>query len=158
MSVVRFPFFSSSESGPAMKRALFVVPVVAMFGLVGCAAPSVEKDAEPVAQIAPVLESSTFAPPVEPSKVEPNVSTGDQVDIVMQQVAADEGIHMPDGMATEYADIICEGLDDGLSPQMLVRIAVNGIPTWDADQHAFLIGVSIGAKCPEYAHVVGGVA
>lgn len=150
-------FSPPSESGSSVKRALLVLPVVALVS-VGCAAPY----EEPVASVADrVLQSTTnspVSPPVEPTKVEPNVSTGDQVDIVMQAVAADEGIHMPDGMATEYADIICEGLDDGLSPQMLVRIAVNGIPTWDADQHAFLIGVSIGAKCPEYAHVVGGVA
>lgn len=140
-----------------MKRFLFVLAPVALV-LSACGAEAASSTASIPPSTDRVLQSTTVAPPVEPTKVEPNVSTGDQVDIVMQAVAADEGIHMPDGMATEYADIICEGLDDGLSPQMLVRIAVNGIPDWDADQHAFLIGVSIGAKCPEYAHVVGGVA
>lgn len=152
-----YPLFSSRESGTSVKRFLFVLAPVALV-LSACGAEAASSTASIPPSTDRVLQSTTVAPPVEPTKVEPNVSTGDQVDIVMQAVAADEGIHMPDGMATEYADIICEGLDDGLSPQMLVRIAVNGIPTWDADQHAFLIGVSIGAKCPEYAHVVGGVA
>lgn len=154
------PLFSSRESGTSVKRFLFVLAPVALV-LSACGAEAASSTASIPPSTDRVLQSTTnspVSPPVEPTKVEPNVSTGDQVDIVMQAVAADEGIHMPDGMATEYADIICEGLDDGLSPQMLVRIAVNGIPTWDADQHAFLIGVSIGAKCPEYAHVVGGVA
>ena len=79
----------------------------------------------------------------------------ERIDMVLQSVAADEGIHMPDGMAGEYADIICDGLDDGLSFTMLVRIGVDALPRWDAGQHAFLIGASVGAKCPEYAGMFG---
>ena len=138
------------------KRFLLVLPV-AVLALSACESASTV----PATSTDRVLQSTTnspVAPPVEPTKVEPYVSTGDQVDIVMQAVAADEGIHMPDGMAGEYATIICEGLDDGLSLTTLVRIGVDALPRWDSGQHAFLIGASIGAKCPEYAHVVGGVA
>lgn len=138
------------------KRFLLVLPV-AVLALSACESASTV----PATSTDRVIESTTVtpvAPAVEPTKVEPNVSTGDQVDIVMQAVAADEGIHMPDGMAGEYATIICEGLDDGLSLTTLVRIGVDALPRWDSGQHAFLIGASIGAKCPEYAHVVGGVA
>ena len=98
--------------------------------------------------------ASTTAAPASPAMESPT----DRTDAVLQSVAADEGIHMPDGMAGEYATIICEGLDDGLSLTTLVRIGVDALPRWDSGQHAFLIGASIGAKCPEYAHVVGGVA
>ena len=91
------------------------------------------------------------APPAKPAMTE-----DERIDMVLQSVAADEGIHMPDGMAGEYADIICNGLDDGLSLTMLVRIGVDALPRWDAGQHAFLIGASVGAKCPEYAGLFGG--
>ena len=80
----------------------------------------------------------------------------DRTDAVLQSVAAGEGIDMPDGMASEYADIICEGLSDGLSPMALVRIAADELPVWDASQHSFLVGASIGAKCPEFSYLVGG--
>ena len=148
--------FSSSESGVSVKRSLLVVPVVAVFALSACEAAS----SVPASSGDRVLESTTVAPAapaVEPSKVDPYVPV-DRTDAVLQSVAAGEGIHMPDGMAGEYADIICEGLDDGLSLTTLIRIGVDALPRWDSGQHAFLIGASIGAKCPEYAYVVGGVA
>lgn len=154
MSVVRFPFFSSSESGVPVKRLLLVVPVVAVFALSACESASTV----PASSGDRVLESTTVAPvapAVEPSKVEPYVPV-DRTDAVLQSVAASEGIDMPDGMASEYADIICEGLDDGLSPLALVRIAAAELTQWDDDQHAFLVGASIGAKCPEFSYLVGG--
>ena len=137
------------------KRFLLVLPV-AVLALSACESAS----SVPATSGDRVIESTTVAPAspaVEPSKVEPYVPV-DRTDAVLQSVAADEGIHMPDGMAGEYATIICEGLDDGLSLTTLVRIGVDALPRWDSGQHAFLIGASIGAKCPEYAHVVGGVA
>ena len=91
------------------------------------------------------------APPAKPAMTE-----DERTDMILQSVAADEGIHMPDGMAGEYATIICDGLDDGLSLTMLVRIGVDALPRWDAEQHAFLIGASVGAKCPEYSGMFGG--
>ena len=137
-----------------MKRILLVVPVVAVFALSACESASTV----PASSGDRVLESTTVAPvapAVEPSKVEPYVPV-DRTDAVLQSVAASEGIDMPDGMASEYADIICEGLDDGLSPLALVRIAAAELTQWDDDQHAFLVGASIGAKCPEFSYLVGG--
>ena len=154
MSVVRFPFFSSSESGVPVKRSLLVVPVVAVFALSACESASTV----PASSGDRVIESTTVtpvAPAVVPSKVEPYIPV-DSTDMILQSVAAGEGIDMPDGMASEYADIICEGLDDGLSPLALVRIAANELTQWDDDQHAFLVGASIGAKCPEFSYLVGG--
>lgn len=129
-------------------RPRLLVAVGAAFALTlsGCAVDTPTKADRVVA--------STTVAPAAPAVESP----ADRTDAVLQSVAADEGIHMPDGMAGEYATIICEGLDDGLSLTTLVRIGVDALPRWDSGQHAFLIGASIGAKCPEYAHVVGGVA
>lgn len=154
MSVVRFPFFSSSESGISMKRILLVVPVVAVFALSACESASTV----PASSGDRVLESTTVAEPaVVPSKVDPYIPV-DRTDMILQSVAAGEGIDMPDGMAGEYANIICEGLDDGLSPWALVRIGVTELPMWDAGQHAFLVGASVGAACPEYADLIEAVS
>ena len=157
MSVVRFPFFSSSESGVSVKRSLLVVPVVAVFALSACESAS----SVPASSGDRVLESTTVAPvapAVEPSKVDPYVTPVDVVDEVIREVAADEGIILPAGMGSQYADIVCTGFDDGLSFPLVVTIAADELDHWTLEQHAFLIGASIGAKCPEYAHVVGGVA
>ena len=148
-----FPFFPSSESGVAVKRALLVLPV-AVLALSACESASTV----PASSGDRVIESTTVtpaAPAVEPSKVEPYVPV-DSTDMILQSVAASEGIDMPDGMASQYADIICQGLDDGLSPMALVRIAASELTQWDDDQHAFLVGASIGAKCPEFSYLVGG--
>lgn len=93
------------------------------------------------------------APPAKPAMTE-----DERTDMILQSVAADEGIHMPDGMAGEYATIVCDGLDDGLSFTMMIRIGADALPRWDEGQHAFLIGASVGAKCPEYAGLFGGGA
>ena len=149
--------FSSSESGVSVKRSLLVVPVVAVFALSACESASTV----PAASGDRVLESTTVAPvapAVEPSKVDPYVTPVDVVDEVIREVAADEGIILPAGMGSQYADIVCTGFDDGLSFPLVVTIAADELDHWTLEQHAFLIGASIGAKCPEYAHVVGGVA
>lgn len=137
-----------------MRRLLLVVPVVAVFALSACESAS----SVPASSGDRVLESTTVAPvapAVVPSKVDPYVPV-DSTDMILQSVAAGEGIDMPDGMASDYADIICEGLDDGLSPMALVRIAASELPQWDDGQHAFLVGASIGAKCSEFSYLVGG--
>lgn len=148
MTALTSLFFSSSESGTPMKRALFVLPV-ALLALSACESASTA----PATSADRVLESTTVAP-VSPA-ADPYTPT-DSTDAVLQSIAADQGINMPDGMASEYADIICEGLDDGLSPMALVRIAASELPQWDDGQHAFLVGASIGAKCSEYSYLVEG--
>lgn len=97
-----------------------------------------------------VLESSTATPP--PS------SPADVVDEVMRSVAADEGITMPAGMGGDYADIVCTGFEDGLAFPLIVQIAADALPDWTVEQHAFLVGASVGSACPEYAHTIAGGA
>ena len=145
----------SSESGSPVKRSLLALPI-ALLALSACG-PTPES-ADPSSVADRVLESTTVAEPaVVPSKVDPYIPV-DSTDMILQSVAAGEGIDMPDGMASEYADIICEGLDDGLSPWALVRIGVTELPMWDAGQHAFLVGASVGAACPEYADLIEAVS
>ena len=90
------------------------------------------------------------APPAKPAMTE-----DERIDMILQSVAADEGIYMPDGMAGEYADIVCAGFDDGLSFPLVVTIAADELDHWTLEQHAFLIGASVGAKCPEHSGMFG---
>lgn len=139
-----------------MKRLLFAL-VPAVLVLAAC-----DAGTESTAYIPPstdrVLVSTTVAPPVDPPKVEPNVSTGDLIDDVMRSVAADESIRLPVGMGGEYADIVCTGFGDGLAFPLIVQIAADALPDWSVEQHAFLVGASVGSACPEYVDSIAGGA
>ena len=97
-----------------------------------------------------VVASTTTAPVVEPVVEENPTGT------VISTVAADEGISIAPGMAGEYAAIICEGFVDGLSLVTMVHIGASALPRFTEDQHAFLIGASVGALCPEFSYRIGG--
>lgn len=132
-----------------MKRIL-AIAAPALLLLSACDGDLTQNQAATEHTVTSTSTTRQAAPPAKPAMTE-----DERIDMVLQSVAADEGIHMPDGMAGEYADIICEGLDDGLSLTMLVRIGVDALPRWDAGQHAFLIGASVGAKCPEHSGMFG---
>ena len=150
------PFlFPSSESGSAMKRALVLVPVAAL-ALAACGPADIEVDGTAVPASRHIEPSTVAPPPVEPARVDPYVTPVDVVDEVIREVAADEGIILPAGMGSQYADIVCTGFDDGLSFPLVVTIAADELDHWTLEQHAFLIGASIGAKCPEFSYLVGG--
>lgn len=140
-----------------MKRALVLLPLAAVV-LAACGPADVQVDGT-AAPTTMHIESTTVAPPpVKPARIDPYVTPVDVVDEVIREVAADEGIILPADMGSQYADIVCTAFDDGLSFPLVVTIAADELDHWTPEQHAFLIGASIGAKCPEYAHVVGGVA
>ena len=132
-----------------MKRIL-AIAAPALLLLTACDGDLTQNQATTEHTVTSTSTTRQAAPPAKPAMTE-----DERIDMVLQSVAADEGIHMPDGMAGEYATIICNGLDDGLSLTMLVRIGVDALPLWDAGQHAFLIGASIGAKCPEHSGMFG---
>ena len=132
-----------------MKRIL-AIAAPALLLLTACDGDLTQNQATTEHTVTSTSTTRQVAPPAKPAMTE-----DERIDMVLQSVAADEGIHMPDGMAGEYADIICDGLDDGLSFTMLVRIGVDALPRWDAEQHAFLIGASVGAKCPEHSGMFG---
>lgn len=150
-----FPFFSSSESGVPVKRALLILPVAAI-ALAACSPADVEVDGTAV-PASRRIESST-PPPVEPARVDPYVTPVDVVDEVVRSVAADEGITVPAGTGSEYADIVCTAFEDGVPFLLIVSIAASELPEWTPEQHAYLVGASVGAACPQWADEVGGAA
>ena len=155
-SLPPFPSFSTSESGSAM-RALFVLPVAAI-ALAACSPADIEVDGTAVPASRHIESSTMVPPPVEPARIDPYVTTVDVVDEVVRSVAADEGIILPAGMGSQYADIVCTAFDDGLSFPVVVMIAADELDHWTPEQHAFLVGASVGASCPEWAGVIGGAA
>ena len=98
-----------------------------------------------------VVASTTSAPIAEP------VIDDNPTGTVISTVAADEGISIAPGMASEYAAIICEGFDDDLSLVTMVQIAASALPRFTEKQHAFLIGASVGALCPEFSYRIRGL-
>ena len=152
------PFlFPSSESGSAMKRALVLVPVAAL-ALAACGPADIEVDGTAVPASRHIESSTVAPPPVEPARVDPYVTPVDVVDEVVRSVAADEGIILPAGVGSQYADIVCQAFDDGLSFPLVVAIAADELDHWTPKQHAFLVGASVGASCPEWAGVITGGA
>ena len=94
--------------------------------------------------------ASTTTAPVEPVADENPTGT------VISSVAADEGISIAPGMASEYAAIICQGFDDDLPLLTMVQIGASALPRFTEEQHAFLIGASVGTLCPEFSYRIGG--
>lgn len=140
--------FPSRESGTAVKRSLLLLPGLAL-AFAGCAIDTSVPAGKPTPDR--VLESTTVAPAVEP------ISDGDLVGHVVSTVASDEGITIGPSMAGEYAVIVCQGFEDGLSPLVMVRIGVQEMPRFSEEEHAFLVGASVGALCPEFSFVFGGL-
>ena len=138
-------FFSPSESGVSVKRSLLVVPVVAVLALSACESAS----SAPATSGDRVIESTTAAP-AAPIEREP-VSLED----VLEATLLSEGIHTPAGFAAQYADIVCTGFDDGLDLYDMVAIGHQEIPRYSVNEHAFMVGASVGTFCPEHAGEVG---
>lgn len=151
-----FPSFSTSESGSAM-RALILLPVAAI-ALAACSPADVEVDGTAVPATRHIESSTVAPPPVEPARVDPYVTPVDVVDEVVRSVAADEGITVPAGTGSEYADIVCQAFEDGVPFLLIVSIAASELPEWTPEQHAYLVGASVGAACPQWADEVGGAA
>lgn len=126
-------------------RSLIVVPAAILALTAGCAI-----DTSTPTTADRVVASTTTAPVVEPVVEENPTGT------VISTVAADEGISIAPGMAGEYAAIICEGFVDGLSLVTMVHIGASALPRFTEEQHAFLIGASVGTLCPEFSYRIGG--
>ena len=125
-------------------RSLIVVPAAVLALTAGCAIDTSTPAGDgPVTDR--VLTSSTNAAPVEP------VSDED----VLEATLLSEGIHTPAGFAAQYADIVCTGFDDGLDLYDMVAIGHQEIPRYSVNEHAFMVGASVGTYCPEHAGEVG---
>ena len=123
------------------KRFLLVLPV-AVLALSACESAS----SAPATSGDRVIESTTAAP----AQSEP-VSLED----VLEATLLSEGIHTPAGFAAQYADIVCTGFDDGLDLYDMVAIGHQEIPRYSVNEHAFMVGASVGTYCPEHAAEVG---
>ena len=130
-------------------RSLIVVPAAVLALTAGCAIDtSTPADDSPVTDR--VLTSSTNVAPAAPIGREP-VSDED----VLEATLLSEGIHTPAGFAAQYADIVCTGFDDGLDLYDIVAIGHQEIPRYSVNEHAFMVGASVGTYCPEHAAEVG---
>ena len=97
-----------------------------------------------------VLTSTTNAAPAVP--VEPSPVSDEDV---LEATLRSEGIDTPAGFAAQYADIVCTGFDDGLDLYDMVAIGHQEIPRYSVNEHAFMVGASVGTYCPEHASEVG---
>lgn len=154
------------------KRALLVVPAVALLALSACGeqsefgpAPTTETVTSEVTTSvtpAPSLEAEDRVvppePEAEPAVIEPVESEDDfdLTDMVMQSVMANEGVYLEDGFGGEYARLTCEALDDGLTPMDAMFISMDSLPGYTMDEHAMLVGASIGAECPQHSDRIPG--
>ena len=95
------------------------------------------------------IESTTVAP-AAPAQAAPA-----SLEDVLEATLLSEGIHTPAGFAAQYADIVCTGFDDGLDLYDMVAIGHQEIPRYSVNEHAFMVGASVGTYCPEHAAEVG---
>ena len=88
---------------------------------------------------------------------QPYTSSEDRLDEVMRSVASSEGIYLPEGLGSAYAQDVCDLLDNGNDVFDVVLIALRDLPELglEAEEHAYLVGASIGGACPEYEYLVG---
>lgn len=73
------------------------------------------------------------------------------VDTNIRRAMSSEGIVLAPGIGYGYAQVTCEGLQDGLSFDEVAEAGMYGFPEFDYMDHMFMIGVSIAAVCPDYA-------
>lgn len=80
-------------------------------------------------------------------------SKKDQVDKVMISVAEEEGIRLEPGEGYAYASASCKSIDQGISIMNVIEGAAQALPEWGLtfEDHAYLVGASIGSLCPEYS-------
>ena len=131
-------------------RPRLLVAVGAAFALTaGCAIDtSTPADDGPVTDR--VLTSTTNAAPAAPIERQPVL-----MEDVLEATLRSEGIDTPEGFAAQYADIVCTGFDDGLDLYDMVAIGHQEIPRYSVNDHAFMVGASVGTYCPEHAAEVG---
>ena len=121
-------------------RSLILIPAAVLALTAGCAIDTSTPAGDgPVTDR--VLTSSTNAAPAAP------VSDED----VLEATLRSEGIDTPAGFAAQYADIVCTGFDDGLDLYDMVAIGHQEIPRYSLNEHAFMVGASVGTYCPEHA-------
>lgn len=59
-------------------------------------------------------------------------------------------VEMTPEMSYRYATVTCQGLDDGLSPDLMSTIAADNFAAYDVYEHSYMLGASVGLMCPEH--------
>lgn len=77
-------------------------------------------------------------------------------DLVFRTAALDAGITVPIGKGLPYASAACGNFDEGATLEQNVYAAYEAFSDTNLtlEDHAYLIGVSIGLLCPEYESLV----
>lgn len=112
--------------------------VLSAFALTACdsAAPTSETAESP---------SSTTTRVLSPAEQKMAAAQG------MELALESEGIDLPPGFASEYAEEVCTGLRRGDSSQLLLMQQYRDAIEIDIEEHAMIFGVVVGSHCPQYA-------
>lgn len=125
-----------------MKNTLILALGGVVLALGACAAPETPAST-------PKPSTSTIEPVVADSDV-----AADQIDDTLASIMKPEGFHLSDGLYYQYAVMVCEGLDDGLDPLTIARIGEESFGRYSIEQHATMVGASVGSLCPEHSDTV----
>lgn len=137
---------------------LAAVAVGALLTLSACDSPSGTGETATTASTTTSSAQTNYSPPTStfeaaPADTRDTVDTSD-VDLETELIEAFEsgGIVFPYGFATDYADIVCEGMADGLTTDDAVMAGLYGFgDTYDIMEHKWMVGMSILLVCPDYA-------
>lgn len=72
----------------------------------------------------------------------------------MKTVIENEGINASSEFLDDYAQVVCEGLADGIDPMEIAFIAYESLPQYDLMEHAAMIGASVGTYCEEFGYII----
>lgn len=95
--------------------------------------------------------------PLPAGKTSINELTDEEyADLVFRTAALDNGITVPIGKGLPYASAACGNFDEGATLEQNVYAAHEAFSDTNLtlEDHAYLIGVSIGLLCPEYESLV----
>lgn len=113
-----------------------------------CAAPETPDSAlKPPTSQTSQMNIQEIIEPVVPD----NVVKEDQLDDILASVMEPEGFYLEDGQYYQYAVLVCEGLNDGLAPMSIALIAEESFGRYSLEQHATMVGASVGGLCPEHS-------
>ena len=103
--------------------------------------------------VAPAVTSrstptSAYVAPPSPAPKTPsrNATDGQKIARLVYEY---DGTVVPADFARDYAEITCEGFENGLSILTVIKINAEAIPRFTIEQHAAMVGASNGTMCPE---------
>lgn len=146
-----------------MKHGMKIILALAasLAVLAGCEGATDLGDAD-VTTTKTITESSTYVAP-SPRTTSTALSDYEAYELmededmqasVMESSLLKQGINLPPGFASEYAEAVCLDLEDGVDPMNTAFTARKHLPMYDVVEHATMVGASVGSHCPEYAYMI----